>query len=100
MSLYISFQVDRCLSALQTEVENFVLRMAAEFPNRKEQLIFLINNYDMMLAVLSVSHWMNLHTAHSVLQLLPLVCTGACLRRVEGVREFQKPPACKDTGVC
>jgi len=27
--------------------------MAAEFPNRKEQLIFLINNYDMMLAVLS-----------------------------------------------
>ena len=48
------FQVDRCLLALQSEVENFVLRMAAEFPNRKEQLIFLINNYDMMLAVLSV----------------------------------------------
>ena len=100
MSLYISFQVDRCLSALQTEVENFVLRMAAEFPNRKEQLIFLINNYDMMLAVLSVSYWMNLHTAHSVLQLLPLVCAGTCLRRIKRVREFQKPPACKDTGVC
>ena len=30
--------------------------MAAEFPDRKEQLIFLINNYDMMLAVLSVGH--------------------------------------------
>ena len=29
--------------------------MAAEFPLRKEQLIFLINNYDMMLAVLMVS---------------------------------------------
>ena len=28
--------------------------MAAEFPLRKEQLIFLINNYDMMLAVLMV----------------------------------------------
>lgn len=46
-------RVDQCLFALQGEVENFVLRMAAEFPNRKEQLIFLINNYDMMLAVLN-----------------------------------------------
>jgi hypothetical protein len=27
--------------------------MAAEFPDRKEQLIFLINNYDMMLGVLT-----------------------------------------------
>ena len=48
------FQVDRCLLALQSEVENFVLRMAAEFPDRNEQLIFLINNYDMMLTVLLV----------------------------------------------
>ena len=32
-----------------------MLRMAVEFPLRKEQLIFLINNYDMMLAVLMVS---------------------------------------------
>lgn len=48
-------QVTKCLSTLQMEVENFILRMAAEFPHRKEQLIFLINNYDMLLAVLSVS---------------------------------------------
>ncbi len=48
-------QVFKCLSTLQQEVENFILRMAAEFPHRKEQLIFLINNYDMLLAVLSVS---------------------------------------------
>uniref|UniRef100_A0A8C7Q9C1 Vacuolar protein sorting-associated protein 52 homolog n=1 Tax=Oncorhynchus mykiss TaxID=8022 RepID=A0A8C7Q9C1_ONCMY len=34
------------------EVENFVLKMAAEFPSRRDQLIFLINNYDMMLSVL------------------------------------------------
>ncbi|XP_076562404.1 vacuolar protein sorting-associated protein 52 homolog [Arvicanthis niloticus] len=34
------------------EVENFVLRVAAEFSSRKEQLVFLINNYDMMLGVL------------------------------------------------
>lgn len=42
---------------LQEELQKFVLRMAAEFPNRKEQLIFLINNYDMMLAVLKVRYW-------------------------------------------
>ncbi|XP_051728801.1 vacuolar protein sorting-associated protein 52 homolog [Ctenopharyngodon idella] len=40
------------LGQLQIEVENFVLKMAAEFPSRRDQLIFLINNYDMMLGVL------------------------------------------------
>jgi hypothetical protein len=42
----------KCLAALQNEMENFALRLAAEFPQRKEQLVFLINNYDMMLSVL------------------------------------------------
>ena len=28
--------------------------MAAEFPDRKQQLVFLINNYDMMLGVITV----------------------------------------------
>lgn len=41
---------------LQVEVENFVLRVAAEFSSRKEQLVFLINNYDMMLGVLMVTY--------------------------------------------
>ena len=50
----LSRKVNKVLAALQVEVENFILRMAAEFPLRKEQLIFLINNYDMMLAVLMV----------------------------------------------
>lgn len=36
-------------------MENFVLRVAAEFSSRKEQLVFLINNYDMMLGVLMVT---------------------------------------------
>uniref|UniRef100_A0A8C6WHJ0 Vacuolar protein sorting-associated protein 52 homolog n=1 Tax=Neogobius melanostomus TaxID=47308 RepID=A0A8C6WHJ0_9GOBI len=40
------------LGQLQVEVENFVLKMAAEFPSRRDQLIFLINNYDMLLGVL------------------------------------------------
>lgn len=74
MLQYVIFfvQVDQCLSTLQTEVENFVLRMAAEFPQRKEQLVFLINNYDMMLGVLSVRN------------LLVLTISGfflSCLRR-------------------
>ncbi|CAF90117.1 unnamed protein product [Tetraodon nigroviridis] len=43
------------LGQLQVEVENFVLKMAAEFPSRRDQLIFLINNYDMMLSVLMAS---------------------------------------------
>ncbi|XP_037119772.1 vacuolar protein sorting-associated protein 52 homolog isoform X1 [Syngnathus acus] len=46
-------RTDALLAQLQAEVENFVLKMAAEFPSRREQLIFLINNYDMMLGVLT-----------------------------------------------
>lgn len=45
-------RVSQLLGQLQIEVENFILRMAAEFNGRKDQLIFLINNYDMMLGVL------------------------------------------------
>ena len=48
--------MEKCLSSLQTEVENVILRMAAEFPLRKEQLLFLVNNYDMLLSVLQVTH--------------------------------------------
>ncbi len=32
-------------------VVNFILRMAAHFDDRREQLMFLINNYDLMLSV-------------------------------------------------
>ena len=48
-------RANRILERLQNEVENFILKMAAEFPLRKEQLIFLINNYDMLLGVIMVS---------------------------------------------
>ena len=50
-----SARVERMLAVLQNEVENFILRLAAEFPERKEQLVFLINNYDMLLSVLMVN---------------------------------------------
>lgn len=44
--------VNRLLAELQEEVELFILRMAGIFPQRKEQLIFLINNYDMILNII------------------------------------------------
>ena len=47
--------VDGLMLQLQDEVEKVILKMAAVFPIRKDQLIFLINNYDMMHSVLSVS---------------------------------------------
>uniref|UniRef100_H2Z2W4 Vacuolar protein sorting-associated protein 52 homolog n=1 Tax=Ciona savignyi TaxID=51511 RepID=H2Z2W4_CIOSA len=45
-------KVEQVLSELQTEVQNFILRLAACFGERKDQLVFLINNYDMMLSVI------------------------------------------------
>lgn len=44
--------VSRLLLDLQNEVECFIMKMAGNFSSRKEQLIFLINNYDMILNVL------------------------------------------------
>ncbi|CAH2005012.1 unnamed protein product [Acanthoscelides obtectus] len=44
--------VSSLLAELQDEVEMFIFRMAGVFPERKDQLIFLINNYDMILAII------------------------------------------------
>ncbi|CAO1351774.1 unnamed protein product [Diamesa hyperborea] len=44
--------VSRLLLELQNEVECFMMRMAAIFEQRKEQLIYLINNYDLILGIL------------------------------------------------
>ncbi len=44
--------MSRLLLELQNEVECFILRMAAIFQTRKEQLIYLINNYDLVLGIL------------------------------------------------
>ncbi|CAK9814163.1 Vacuolar protein sorting-associated protein 52 homolog [Anthophora plagiata] len=40
------------LAELREAVQYFLLRMAATFPNRIPQLVFLINNYDLILGVL------------------------------------------------
>ena len=50
------------LNQLQVEVQNFILRLASEFSQRKEQLISLINNYDLMLSVLAVRDKKKLHS--------------------------------------
>ena len=42
------------LTQLQIEVQNFILRLASEFSQRKDQLICLINNYDLTLGVMAV----------------------------------------------
>eukprot|EP00048_Salpingoeca_helianthica_P024708 m.34679 g.34679 ORF g.34679 m.34679 type:complete len:710 (+) comp9546_c0_seq3:57-2186(+) len=38
----------RVLGTLREEVENFILRMAAELHERKDQLVFVINNFDLL----------------------------------------------------
>uniref|UniRef100_A0A4W3J8D7 Vacuolar protein sorting-associated protein 52 homolog n=1 Tax=Callorhinchus milii TaxID=7868 RepID=A0A4W3J8D7_CALMI len=73
------------LGQLQVEVENFVLRMAAEFASRREQLIFLINNYDMMLGVLMERATDDSKEVESFQQLL-----GA--RNQEFIEEILSPP--------
>ena len=47
--------LNEILRELQLEIENFILRMAAIFPQRREQIIFIINNYDVILSVMGVS---------------------------------------------
>ena len=43
------------LDALGAEVELCVSRMASIFPDARSKLIFLINNYDMLLGVISLN---------------------------------------------
>ncbi|XP_060706512.1 vacuolar protein sorting-associated protein 52 homolog isoform X2 [Hemiscyllium ocellatum] len=73
------------LGQLQVEVENFVLRMAAEFATRREQLIFLINNYDMMLGVLMERAADDSKEVESFQQLL-------AARTQEFIEEILSPP--------
>ena len=47
--------LSRLLSQLELEMQTWLLKMAAEFAHRKDQLVFLINNYDMIISVVAVS---------------------------------------------
>nr|CAG4647808.1 EOG090X047D [Moina brachiata] len=46
-------RLHRLLSQLQEEVEGFTLRLAAVFIKRKDQLVSLINNFDLMFSVMT-----------------------------------------------
>lgn len=59
-------RVNQSLSLLQTEVEGFIMRLAGEFVTRKDQLVFLINNYNMMLAVLAERETGEGHVSHDI----------------------------------
>ncbi|TPX57670.1 hypothetical protein PhCBS80983_g03685 [Powellomyces hirtus] len=41
------------LFRLRTEVEHLLMRMSGEFPDAKSRLVFLINNFDLVVSVLS-----------------------------------------------
>ena len=45
-------QMNRMLALLREEMEGLVLRLAGQLAGRKEQLLFLINNYDLVLSIL------------------------------------------------
>ena len=49
--------ISRLLADLQQEVEHLIIKLTSGFSGRKMQLIFLINNYDMILSIISVSCW-------------------------------------------
>lgn len=76
--------VNRLLAELQEQVECFLLRMAAIFSQREEQLIFLINNYDLVLQVLVERKGDNSKEAESFRSLLSL-------RSSEYVEEILSP---------
>lgn len=49
------------LAELREAVQCFLLRMAATFCTRIQQLVFLINNYDLVLGVLMVKQFIALN---------------------------------------
>lgn len=52
---YPETRIENILDELSAEVELCVSRMASIFPHPQSKLIFLINNYDMLLGVLSLN---------------------------------------------
>ena len=50
---FMSDSVDMIMTEMQQTIEVCIQQMATVFPNRKSQLVFLINNYDVILSVLN-----------------------------------------------
>jgi len=53
--VYETLQLDINLERLRMAVDSLILKLAKLFPRPKQQMVFLINNYDMTIAVLKVS---------------------------------------------
>jgi len=54
-TIYEPLQLDINLERLRMAVDGLILKLAKLFPRPKQQIVFLINNYDMTIAVLKVS---------------------------------------------
>ncbi|CAF3716533.1 unnamed protein product [Adineta steineri] len=63
-------KISTLMTRLQVEILNLIVRMSNEFPQRKEQLIFIINNYDLMLSVLTAYTSEDSPECHDVKELL------------------------------
>ncbi|XP_040573609.1 vacuolar protein sorting-associated protein 52 homolog [Lepeophtheirus salmonis] len=46
-------EINRLLSQLQIEEDSLIIKMSLVFQQRREQLIFIINNYDVIISILS-----------------------------------------------
>lgn len=67
---YPSELASHLLAELQEEVRMFVMRMAAIFPMRLQQLVFLINNYELILSILCERTQENCREVECMKQLL------------------------------
>lgn len=73
-----ALQLDINLERLRMAVDVLILKLAKLFPRPKQQIVFLINNYDMTIAVLKVSQiFVQTHTASLTYQ-WKLVCSSTC----------------------
>jgi hypothetical protein len=76
------------LSGLHLEIDNVIMRMSSVFMQRKEQLIFAINNYDVILSVIGVSHVIFKSPTIILIQLFCVINVGKEQWRLERFRRF------------
>ncbi|KAL7753618.1 Vacuolar protein sorting-associated protein 52 [Sorochytrium milnesiophthora] len=93
-------QVPGDLLKLRNEVEALLGRMSAEFGDRKQQLVFRINNYDLVLSVVQVDtfyrhHWDKLFN-HTILDYVDEVSQPYFGALMTFVTETEQEPSLQD----
>ncbi|XP_026686932.1 vacuolar protein sorting-associated protein 52 homolog, partial [Diaphorina citri] len=73
----------------EKKVELFILKNAAIYQHRKEQLIFLINNYDLVLSILSVKSCQDVKDILEKLKIKAVTKIRSYL--IEQISKFRKP---------